>query len=96
MIDFDLAAQRLNEGLKAFFKRAVQFKVLGFEHHPGVGAPPQNGLPMAEPGENAQSIGLEQSFGGQVTARSQQTWCISAHPPCMRDRWKHIALVKPG
>ena len=63
------------------------------QHHARVGAPPQDGLVIAEPGEDAVTVGLEQSWYGQVRTRCEQT---VRFPQCPF-RWREgIAGAQPG
>ena len=46
---------------------------IGFEHHSGIGGPPENFLPFTEPREDPLCIGNQQSFGSEVSSVSEQT-----------------------
>ena len=49
----------------------MQAEVWRTQHHAGIRTPPQYGLPVAEPWENASSVGSQQGIDTQVTASSE-------------------------
>jgi len=46
-------------------------EILWKEHGPGIGRPPQDGLIVVVPRENAVAIGFEQSLWPQIAADSE-------------------------
>ena len=71
-VDTDLAAGCLYEALQRLAQRLVQAEVPGSQHHARVGAPPENRLVVAIPGEDAMGVGLLQRIGIEHAAGSEQ------------------------
>jgi hypothetical protein len=51
----------------------MEFEILGLEHHAWIRRPPQDGLPLAEPWEDALTICLLQATHTEPSAGSNQS-----------------------
>ncbi|MCY1516384.1 hypothetical protein D9M68_510110 [compost metagenome] len=72
VIDAQLAAGRRGKTAQRLAQRAMQPEIAHPQHHARVGAPPQDGLVVAEPGEDAAAVGLHQSIDIEGAAGRQQ------------------------
>jgi hypothetical protein len=60
LVYFDLQATLRNRFDQGLFEGTMQFELGHRQNHPGVSAPPQNGLPLAVPRKDALLISLYQ------------------------------------
>ena len=79
-----------------FFQRARHMQLLGPQHHARIGAPPQQRLARAEPGENTLPVGPLQGVGIELPAHGKQAGERRQCGERLRCGRKVIARFKPG
>ena len=95
-VDAHLAARRFAEFLQRLAQRRVQAEICHLQHHARVGGPPEHGLALAEPGEDALRIGGLQVVGIQPTAGGQQAGQRVIQAPGALHGGEDIVFRKPG
>ncbi len=70
-------------------------KLIDHQDHPGVGAPPQDGLRLAVPRENSFGISLPKSLGAQVIARGEQARRATFGAPSIRGVRQRLVFLYP-
>ncbi|MNG07653.1 hypothetical protein D3C84_909670 [compost metagenome] len=74
-----------------FIQTAGNVQFVGKQNRAWVGRPPEDWLPLREPGKAAVTIGLDQPIGGQVATGSQQPVGV-AHGFFQRRESQGVAL----
>ena len=70
-------------------------KLIHHQYHSGISAPPQDGLVLVEPGENAFRVSLLQSCSAQVIPRAEQSRSWSTLVPSACRVWERLIVLNP-
>lgn len=92
--DFEAALRtKTGQGLP---QAAPHPKALSGEHHAGIGAPPQDGLTIAEPGKDTVLVGSNQGCWTEVGASCQQSWQGVERSPALLHGGEGLASCEKG
>ena len=71
-------------------------KLIDLQNHPRIGAPPQDGLGLAVPGENPFRVSFPEPFRTEVLSCREKCWRACVLTPRVLWVWQRLVLLYPG